>query len=403
MKTKYMSLLKKVIFVLLILLAVVCFSLSSSFSSFIYESNDHRAVEMFANKLSYNIKINNIDTNKITIKPGGNVINMNIKSLNKVDTYYKLVYKNNDDLVIYNLSNNVSGSITSESEIIIKLLIINKTQNSINCNFEVSGGYITRTLDEVIVSNNYSEIDKSIQIGDYIEYNPSNSYEIDGKYFNKEEVLSISTVPTRWKIYDINDKGEIIIISENNIIIEDSYKLKGALGYNNIVNLLNDVSRNLYSSENSIEVRNVNLEDIESRLNKTLVRNGENLEFTRSLTGINYPTLWAYEKNAVINGENTNGVVGRSESYIFNDVNSKQATQVVIKDLIVDTNEYDLSDCFLSTRYVNDKDKGIEWGVYSIENGKLKLNPLYDLSGKEYEIVFAIRPIVKLSSNYLAN
>ncbi|MBR4178979.1 MAG: hypothetical protein IKR57_06505 [Bacilli bacterium] len=402
MKTKYMSLIKKVILCLVVLLFVVCFSLSSSFSSFIYESNDHRAVEMIANKLSYSIKINNMNTNKITIKPGGNIINMDVKSLNKVDTYYKLLYKNDDNLVVYNLSDNISGSIKSNEEKTIKLLVLNNTQNSINCTFDISGGYITRTLDEVIIANNYSEINNSLLVGDHIEYHPSNTYELDGKYFGEEGMISLSTIDTRWQIYDISDKGEIIIISENNISF-DSYKLTGAYGYNNAVNLLNDVSKNLYSSDNSLEVRNINLEDVESKFNETLVRYGDNIEYVRELTSINYPTLWEYEKNTIINNENTNGSVHRSESYIINDVNSKQTTQVVVKDLITNSSEHELINGYLSTRYVYGNGKNIEWGIFSIKNGKVELNPLYDSLGKENDIPFTIRPIVKLSPNYIAN
>ena len=402
MKTKYMSLIKKVIICLVILLFVVCFSLSSSFSSFIFESNDHRAVEMIANKLSYSIKINNVDTNKITIKPGGNVINISIKSLNKVDTYYKLMYQNNDSLVVYNLSNNISGIINNEEKN-IKLLVINKDQNTTNCSFEVFGGYITRSLDEIIALDNYNEIDRSLAIGDYIEYSPSNNYELDGKYFNAIEPIKLSTINTKWQVYDINDKGEIIIISEDNIILNSDYKLKGSIGYNNAVNLLNDISRYLYSSDNSVEVRNINLEDIESKLNKSLVRYGENLEYLRSISSIYYPTLWEYEKNSVINNESTNGEVGRSEGYIFNDVEYKQVNQIVVKDLIVDETINGSDSYLLSTRYVKGNDNVVEWGIYKIENGKLELKPLYDSSGNETQIPFSIRPIVKLSPNYLAN
>ena len=215
-------------------------------------------------------------------------------------------------------------------------------------------------------------------------------------------MISLSTIDTRWQIYDISDKGEIIIISENNISF-DSYKLTGAYGYNNAVNLLNDVSKNLYSSDNSLEVRNINLEDVESKFNETLVRYGDNIEYVRELTSINYPTLWEYEKNTIINNENTNGSVHRSESYIINDVNSKQTTQVVVKDLITNSSEHELINGYLSTRYVYGNGKNIEWGIFSIKNGKVELNPLYDSLGKENDIPFTIRPIVKLSPNYIAN
>ena len=59
MKERYIKFFKKELVFLLILLLVVCFSFGVSYSNFVYNSDKHRAVEMYTSSLKYEVTINN--------------------------------------------------------------------------------------------------------------------------------------------------------------------------------------------------------------------------------------------------------------------------------------------------------------------------------------------------------
>ena len=144
--------------------------LSVTFSNFIVTSNNHKAAEMYIGELKYSMEINNESINTLTVPTGETIVDVKVNNLNPVDTYYKLLYlkntnitvkyyestKDTDDVVTtYNKPND---SITSRNSNIVKLLITNSSTSSQNIAFTMKGGYITNTLEDIVVPSTYSEI-----------------------------------------------------------------------------------------------------------------------------------------------------------------------------------------------------------------------------------------------------
>ena len=144
--------------------------LSVTFSSYIVTSNNHKAAEMYIGELKYSIEIDGTTTNTLTVPAGETIIDVKVNNLNPVDTYYKLLYlkntnitvkyyestKDTDDVVTtYNKPND---SITSSNSNTLKLLITNNSASSQNIAFTMKGGYITNTLNDIVVPSTHNEI-----------------------------------------------------------------------------------------------------------------------------------------------------------------------------------------------------------------------------------------------------
>ena len=141
-----------------ILLLSLCPLLGLTYSSFIFSSDNYRASEMYIGSLMYGIKINDESVSKITVEPGETEVNIQITSLNTVSSFYKLIYKENSNILVeYNEDNDLpSGSISNKKEITIK--ITNSSSSNIEVEFDIASGYITNTLDNVIIPNGYKEV-----------------------------------------------------------------------------------------------------------------------------------------------------------------------------------------------------------------------------------------------------
>ena len=160
---------------LMVLLVVVSFSvtLGLTYSNFIVTSNNHKAAEMYIGALKYSIEIDGSSTNTLSVPTGETIIDVKVNNLNPVDTYYKLLYLNNSNLIVeyFGLaselddSNNVTksydipnDSVTSSNSKTIKLQITNNSTSSQTLGLSVKGGYITNTLSDIAIPSNYSEI-----------------------------------------------------------------------------------------------------------------------------------------------------------------------------------------------------------------------------------------------------
>ena len=144
--------------------------LSVTFSSYIVTSSNHKAAEMYIGELKYSMEIDGSSTNTLTVPTGETIIDVKVNNLNPVDTYYKLLYlkntnitvkyyestKDTDDVVTtYNKPND---SITSSNSNTLKLLITNNSASSQNIAFTMKGGYITNTLNDIVVPSTHNEI-----------------------------------------------------------------------------------------------------------------------------------------------------------------------------------------------------------------------------------------------------
>ena len=414
MKAKYMKFFKRNIIVLVILLIVVFFSFGISYSNFVYNSIDHRAVEMHINKLKYNIKINDENTNNIVLTPGNNTLIINIESLNEVKTYFKLLTLNNDNIDIYYYENEPYGMINENGNITIKLLTTNKTNENITCELLVSSGYINNTLDDINIPDNYIEIKNKINIGDNIEYKIDET-----KRYNYND-LELLPIKSNYRILNINDNGTLDIISNEPINLSNQLIFKGSNGYNNIIYLLNNISSSLYSSNYSINIRNLNLDDIEKYTNKTLVNYNEIIKTYNE--NIYIPSLYEQEKNSIINNIHVLGNIDRSENNTYinsnykivnsitlnemekiNKIDSNTFIKPIYYELFIEKNNKYYNPYYLLTRYAQANENNVSFGIFSINNNEINKCDLYDTDNNEYDINLMIRPIITLSNNTKIN
>lgn len=113
----------------------------------------------------------------------------------------------------------------------------------------------------------YIEISKKMKVGDYVEYKPQNeikSYLVEEKYSGTEE-QTIEQEEFKWRILNVNKNGTVDLISENST--SSKLALKGCIGYNNGVTLLNDICDTLYGNlDLKATARSINIEDIQDKL-----------------------------------------------------------------------------------------------------------------------------------------
>ena len=156
--------------VIIAVLIGISILLSVTFSSYIVTSNNHKAAEMYIGELKYSIEIDGSSTNTLTVPTGETIIDIKVNNLNPVDTYYKLLYLKNTNITVkyyestkdtkdvVTTYNKPCGSITSSNSNTIKLLITNSSTSSQNIALTMKGGYITNTLEDIIIPSTYSEI-----------------------------------------------------------------------------------------------------------------------------------------------------------------------------------------------------------------------------------------------------
>lgn len=399
---------------LAIILVIVCFSFGKTYSKFIYTSSSNRVAEIFVNKLSYKFTINNKETNEITIPSGNSVLNISMTSLNEKENYFKLFYKENKNITVFLLKGNVSGKISNNEINNIKLFVINKSDSEETLIFDVQSGYITNTLDDIVKPNDESEIKDKINIGDYIEYRPIETILTLEKDYSGSNNIKLETINTNWQILDINDKAEITLISEEPI---NNVSLKGSLGYNNGVYLLNDLCYKLYSSNDSKYVRNLNIEDIEKYLDTDVWNYDIQSNYKTYISNLYYPTIWSKEKNVIIDNTNINGTLNKSESVELSKLNSYKETTLslttknnywsssLIENNFKDKEMYKLliKNELLSTRYTSTEEDNIEWGLIGIKDSSVIKNKLYSSDNVNKEITGYLRPIITLKDSVILN
>ena len=419
-KINYVKTIRNVILVLSMLLIIVCISFSVSYSNFIYKSSDHRAVEMYVGKLKYSILINNIETSTFTIAPGNSVLDIEIESLNGIDTYFKLLYLKNPSLKISYINESPSGKLKVNESKTYKLFVNNSSSENITGSLIVSGGYINNDLDDIEISSEYNEIKESIAIGDYINYMPNGINDIS-KYNVSKDYSGFSTnqdtylKSTAFRILNIRDDGTIDIISSESIAIDlENSKLKfnGYLGYNNGVNLLNSISNNLYgSSKYALSARNINISDIEKYMNleEWDYNNYINPIVSTGLYGgskrynnIYYPSI-SSDLNQNDNGELTilkKRVISITikQDYWSNELKSNNFIDTLYYDLFMNSGNY-----WLSSRYANALENSVSWGLYSINNNSVVGANLCNSNDEEYVNENYIRPVIRLTANIKLN
>ena len=169
---KVVSFLRQYLVIISVLVGISIL-LSVTFSNFIVTSNNHKAAEMYIGELKYSMEIDGSTTNTLSVPTGETIIDIKVNNLNPVDTYYKLLYLKNTDIIVkYYVSasdlddlNNVvktydkpNDSVTSNGSKIVKLQITNNSTSSQSLGLSVIGGYITNTLNDIVVPSTHNEI-----------------------------------------------------------------------------------------------------------------------------------------------------------------------------------------------------------------------------------------------------
>jgi len=360
MKEKYVKFFKKELVVLLILLIVVCFSFGVTYSNFIYNSDSYRAVEMFTSKLEYEL-----DNKQFNVTPNNNLITIKVKSLNDVNSYYKVVY-DNDNLDI-RFFNNESNVIEANNYKTINLIVFNKSNKNEIVNIDIVGGFITNTYDDIKIQDNYYEVRENIEIGSLVT--------LDNKAY---------------KLLNINSDGSYELITNSS----KSITISGSLGYNSYIESINQI-------DNIDNSRIVSLEDIEKYTKNNLV------EYTTSnyYSSAYYPLLWSVEKGAVINNQKNNVEYSRSSGNITG--NYDYADSITAKNISFNNIEFindKYKDIFLDSNYLlatrcqRTSTDSVYWGVLSIDDNTLKTNDLFDSKGNDYTVKGNSKIIVTISN-----
>lgn len=269
-----------------------------------------------------------------------------------------------------------------------------------------------------------------LQVGDYVKYIPDtvNSYTLSRTYSGYDTDQTISQENLTWQVLSINDDGTVDLISSTPTT--GNFYLKGALGYNNGVYLLNDISAKLYSNSSlGVTARSLNIEDIEKHMNNeglnyihTYISNaGVKWGYTKTYTtGYNYyPNLYAMENTSGINTNtvNTDGIT-QSESYYINPT-TETASQTGVNGLTVTQTYYSLTmsntyydnnifynlihntgkNYWIATRYVDTYNELAHFGIRFISNAIFAGDGLFLSVNFYFGDLQSLRPIVTLKSN----
>lgn len=422
---KYISYIRNRIIILCAALVIVCVSFGVSYSNFVYNSKEHRAVEMFVNKLNYILKINNTEMTVVNVKPGNTLLNISLTSKNGIDSYFKLLYSENKNINVYFVDSEPSDLIKSNEEKTYKLFINNSSKENIKTTFYISSGYVNNKLENVEIKDGYKEITKGILVGDIIGYTPSSeynreNYEVTSEYSGVENQL-VMVNNYRWNILSINGDGSVDLISTDGVTIDgnNGLKLNGALGYNNGVNLLNDICYNLYSSKDkNINARSANIGDIEKYMSaKWNYNNYENPLTENNIRTYDdgfYPLQWKNEVKTRINGSNTDGKLNKSDDGILMMDSSEQSNNMTINqnywthEMQVDNFDseayYNMfmnksNSYWLASRFVNAQEDYAIFGLSNVYSNVVGGTMLYLSTNESITNSNMLRPVVEVSSS----
>ena len=173
--------------------------------------------------------------------------------------------------------------------------------------FTITGtvGSKTYTKEQTVTVNQYKV--KTPQVGEIVDYKPnppSTGYDLSTAKsgYSSAQTIDGTYDPTTWKIMEVDENGNITKLL--GIGSQDVY-FQGSTGYNNGVYLLNDICKSRYGNASlGATARNLNIEDIESKMNSTGIaarnaykHNSVQYGTTRKYTSdTQYPAIYSQEK-----------------------------------------------------------------------------------------------------------
>lgn len=163
-KLKYLDKTQLHYFVVMSFLIGFCLFTGTTYSYFTFSKHLNAATITIA-KLSYTLSSTSNDFNNGTISIAPNstlMIDLDLESLNKIETKYALKYITvNDAVKVYyseSVGNNMSGVIGPRgSEIAMRIVIKNDSEETANVEITVSGGYLQNTLTTNITEGYYED------------------------------------------------------------------------------------------------------------------------------------------------------------------------------------------------------------------------------------------------------
>ena len=215
------------------LMVGLCFILVYTYFTFIHNSKDYKTDDMYIGSLMYSIKINGEPTFSVNVPSGKTEYTIEITSLNNIDSFYKLIYRGDNDISIsYRKGSDVSSGKISNSKTIV-VQITNNSQKDVLVDFDVASGYIMNDIEEVIIPEGFSEIYNSYisnninKVAIYVDgkevssLDSSKNYTLSSYECNNGESLTWSNSDKGIYIYPITKTtGCSVYLEESKILHE---------------------------------------------------------------------------------------------------------------------------------------------------------------------------------------
>lgn len=264
----------------------------------------------------------------------------------------------------------------------------------------------------------------SLKVGDYIEYGEkltSKTFEVDTSetgYSGAQNQTFQNNVEAVWRVINKKENGEVEITPVVSTLSNDGTTglyLSGEKGFINAEKILNNICKNLYSSEKYGTARSINVEDI------------------NNLTGFN-PEMneWNGKESYLTTTTYTNGTFWNQKNNVFEDASKVDGGMTIqttnyeytidsnmplYDSLVKETKNYTGSEdgpnyplfYWLGTRSVNIKsaDNTADYLVMRVGYGKVSQNIIFDsnISGttQTYSYACGIRPVVTLKEDVKVN
>jgi len=293
----------------------------------------------------------------------------------------------------------------------------------------------------------YTEEEIEKMIGKYVNYTPdrgtySKITGNDNYTGDSNNRYDFVTENLNFRIWNIEDKKLILIaddvIKTGGIDNRGSLEIAGAVGYNNAVQILNDIAKNCYSNSKMAAVgRSLNIEDIEKVIDKDKWK-PEN--YSDTINGIKfntysglynydktryYPYIYQFEKNAKIDGAKK-GTIARSVQpsqnsdagyYTGSAYSREQASSSIevtqtywaeAQNLLtaIDANHYKLLfynganselNFYLASRFVRTAvSREAYFGVQEVEKRNVSGLNLFGSNGGMLSVARSVRPVVEI-------
>lgn len=267
-----------------------------------------------------------------------------------------------------------------------------------------------------------------LQVGDYVAYTPdtASNYSLSKTYSGYDTDQTISQEKLSWQILSINDDGTVDLISS--VSTTATVGLADAVGYNNGVYLLNDISAKLYSnSKLGVTARSITIEDIEKHMTEEGLKNvhgysGSSVPWggTKTYTSNRYyPNLYPEENGSGINTTEvkTDGIEQsdsyytspKTETYSQADSNGLTVTQTYY-NRTMSSNYYDNnifynfihnigSTYWLASRYVDTGTNNASFGILGVSDSGFGGYGLFNSNYNNFSYSKRLRPVVSLKSN----